>query len=86
MGAAEQAEVCQLVLQLLSLRSGISVDSLLGPSSARTVSELRSVAMFLLPTELGLSAADTARVFGRSRATVLDLSRLVASRLRRAGD
>jgi len=42
MGAAEQAEVCQLVLQLLSLRSGISVDSLLVPSSARTVSELRS--------------------------------------------
>jgi transcriptional regulator with XRE-family HTH domain len=41
--------------------------------------------MFLLRTEAGLSATETGQVLGRSRATVRDLSRLVA-RGQRGGD
>jgi chromosomal replication initiation ATPase DnaA len=73
------------VLALVSTASGISRDALLGPSRARAVSEARSAALYLLRTDLGLSAPHVGQIIGRSPATVRDLSRLVA-RGERAGE
>lgn len=85
MGLPARTAACQEVLEVVSALSGISVDDLLGPSRAQAVSRVRSVAMHLLRTEVGLSAREVGRVLGRSQATVRDLSRLVA-RGERAGD
>jgi hypothetical protein len=68
----------ELVLGLVSAFSGIGRDVLLGPGTARVVSRARRTAMFLLRTEAGLSARQVGQLFGRSAATVRDLSRGVA--------
>src|SRR5919199_5611901 len=44
---------CQEVLAVVSALSGISIDALLGPSRARAVSRVRSVALHLPRTEDG---------------------------------
>ena len=75
----------ETVLELVSALSGVSLDVLLGPSRARSVSQVRSAAMYLLRREAGLSATETSQVLGRSGATVRDLSRLVAQG-QRGGD
>ena len=78
MGTSERTAACQAVLEAVSAVAGISVDVLLGPGRSRSVSQVRSAAMYLLRTDVGLSARDVGRVLGRNRATVLELSRLVA--------
>ncbi len=68
----------EAVLSLVSALSRVTVDVLLSPSRAGTVSQLRSAAVHLLRTEVGLSAKQAGQIVGRNRASVLDLSPLVA--------
>ncbi len=68
----------EAVLSLVSALSRVTVDVLLSPSRAGTVSQLRSATVHLLRTEVGLSAKQAGQIVGRNRALVLDLSPLVA--------
>jgi hypothetical protein len=53
MGPTGRTPACQEVLAVVSALSGISVNALLGPSRARAVSRVRSVALHLPRTEDG---------------------------------
>jgi transcriptional regulator with XRE-family HTH domain len=66
------------MLRLVSALSGVSLSDITGPSRARAVCKVRSAAIYLLRTDVGLSAKHAAQIVGRERSTVLDLSRLVA--------